>query len=93
MTKRQREIKALLENGMGALAISEELGITRNAVYQQIQRMRNHGSLPTDFTPTGTPPRETRPVARPLGASAWVRELGYIRDELDRLSQRLSALM
>ena len=58
MTERQREIKTRLDAGMGARDIAEELGITRNAVYQQIQRMRSHGDLPASYTPSGLPPRE-----------------------------------
>jgi transposase len=48
---------------MGAREIAEELGITRNAVYQQIQRLRKHGELDPGFTPTGQPPREQVPGA------------------------------
>ncbi len=58
MTTRQREIKERLDRGMGAREIANELGITRNAVYQQIQRMRKHGVVERDFTPTGQAPRE-----------------------------------
>lgn len=58
LTARQREIKKRLNRGMGAREIAEELGITRNAVYQQIQRMRRSGELDPGFTPTGQPPRQ-----------------------------------
>lgn len=61
LTDRQREIKKRLSKGMSAREIAEDLGITRNAVYQQIQRMRRHGELDPGFTPTGQGPRENVP--------------------------------
>lgn len=61
LTPRQREIKQRLDKGMQARAIAEDLGITRNAVYQQIQRGRRDGWLPADYTPTGLPMRERTP--------------------------------
>lgn len=61
LTDRQREIKVRLDQGMTARDIGEELGISRNAVYQQIQRMRRNGDLTSAYTPSGQPPRESRP--------------------------------
>lgn len=61
LTDRQREIKKRLDKGMGAREIANDLGITRNAVYQQIQRMRRYGELDPGFTPTGQPPRQKAP--------------------------------
>ncbi len=58
MTDRQREIKELLDKGRTAPEIAKELEISRNAVYQQIQRMRRNGVLPATYTPTGAPARE-----------------------------------
>jgi transposase len=58
LTNRQREIKTRLDQGMQAREIATELGITRNAVYQQIQRLRKSGVLEPDFTPSGLPSRE-----------------------------------
>lgn len=63
LTDRQREIKELLDTGLTAREIGEHLGISRNAVYQQIQRMRKHGNLAGSYTPSGQPPRESRPGA------------------------------
>lgn len=63
LTDRQREIKNLLDQGLGAREIGDELGISRNAVYQQIQRMRKNGNLSAQYTPSGQPPREDRPGA------------------------------
>lgn len=72
LTDRQREIKERLDRGMTAPAIAKDLDISRNAVYQQIQRMRRNGTMPPDFTPTGVPVREARP--RP-GADTLARLL------------------
>lgn len=58
LTPRQRDIKERLDKGMQAREIAAELDITRNAVYQQIQRGRKQGWLPADYTPTGQPMRE-----------------------------------
>lgn len=58
LTERQSEIKERLERGMSAREVADDLQISRNAVYQQIQRMRRHGELPRDYTPTGQPIRE-----------------------------------
>lgn len=63
LTDRQKEIKTRLDEGLGAREIAEELGITRNAVYQQIQRLRKHGVLPSTYTPSGLPARELHPGA------------------------------
>lgn len=45
LTQRQREIVERLDRGMKAREIGEELGITRNAVYQQITRLRERGVI------------------------------------------------
>lgn len=72
LTERQREVLERLERGMGAREIAEDLGVSRNAVYQQIQRLRRSGELDPAFTPTGQPPRESTPgagtLARIIGA-------------------------
>ena len=78
LTDRQREIKTRLDKGMQARAIAEDLGITRNAVYQQIQRLRKSGALDPDFTPSGLPAREVTP-----GAEIITRLLGNARDSTD----------
>ncbi len=63
LTNRQTEIKALLDNGKQAREIANELGISRNAVYQHIQRLRRDGRIDRNFTPTGQAPRELLPGA------------------------------
>lgn len=109
LTPRQREIKTLLDRGMGAREIANELGVSRNAVYQQIQRLRKNGILDSNYTPTGLPPREAQPGAELLarlvmdgsdgdathvaGALALVEELRRTRDELDLIARRLSSIV
>ncbi len=102
LTPRQQQVKDALSEHKQAREIAEELGISRNAVYQQIQRLRRIGELDFDFTPTGTPVRERRPQAdpRPLqskaleaGGRALAMELARVRDDLDRISARLSEIV
>jgi predicted ArsR family transcriptional regulator len=68
LTDRQQEIKTRLDAGLGAREIAQELGITRNAVYQQISRLRKYGVLEPDYTPTGQPVRERQPGAEVLAS-------------------------
>jgi transposase len=109
LTDRQLEIKTRLDKGFQAREIAEDLGITRNAVYQQIQRMRRQGNLDHDFTPTGQPRREgtsgsalLNAIARnsngetdaeTAGALALVLELRRTRDELAVITRRLSTIV
>lgn len=62
LTKRQLEVLERLERGQTAKRIATDVGISRNAVYQTIERLRRQGALPATYTPSGQPPR------RPLGA-------------------------
>lgn len=57
LTKRQQEILERLERGQGAKRIATDVGISRNAVYQTIERLRRQGALPESYTPSGQPPR------------------------------------
>jgi hypothetical protein len=57
LTKRQREVLERLEQGFGAKQIATDLGVTRNAVYQHIERLRRQGALAETYTPSGQPPR------------------------------------
>jgi hypothetical protein len=57
LTKRQHEILERLEQGMPVKKIATDLGVSRNAVYLQIERLRRNGTLPATFTPSGQPPR------------------------------------
>jgi hypothetical protein len=72
LTKRQHEILERLEAGMPVKQIATDLGVSRNAVYLQIERLRNRGVLPQGFTPSGQPPRALPPSPMPgleLGAA------------------------
>jgi hypothetical protein len=109
LTDRQQEIKERLDRGMQAREIAIELGITRNAVYQQIKRLRENGGLAHDFTPSGQPVRELRSGSALLnaishgsegdadpnvaGALALVLELRRTRDELAVITRRLSTIV
>lgn len=105
LTDRQREIKKRLDKGMGAREIAADLGISRNAVYQQIQRMRRYGELDPGFTPTGAPPRQQSPgkdvLMRLVGGDAGVNETDTVAitgalalvNELQYTRDQLSALL
>jgi predicted ArsR family transcriptional regulator len=49
--KRQQEVLERLETGTSVHHIATDLGVTRGAVRQIIERLRSEGSLPQDFTP------------------------------------------
>jgi transposase-like protein len=57
LTKRQQEVLERLELGYPVKRIATDIGVSRNAVYQTIERLRRHGALPDAYTPSGQPPR------------------------------------
>src|SRR5262245_26369860 len=57
LTKRQQEVFDRLQQGMGAKEIARDIGVSRNAVYQHIERLRRQGALAETYTPSGQPPR------------------------------------
>jgi DNA-binding CsgD family transcriptional regulator len=57
LTKRQQEVLDRLDQGMGAKEIAKDIGVSRNAVYQHIERLRRQGALAETYTPSGQPPR------------------------------------
>lgn len=57
MTPRQREVLQLLNDGLQPAQIATQLGVSRNAIYQQIHSLRKRGHLPAGWTPSGRPPR------------------------------------
>ena len=57
LTKRQQEVLDRLGQGMGAKQIANDIGVSRNAVYQHIERLRRQGALAESYTPSGQPPR------------------------------------
>jgi DNA-binding transcriptional ArsR family regulator len=94
LTKRQREVLERLEQGFGAKQIARDLGVTRNAVYQHIDRLRRQGALAETYTPSGQPPRGTAVVGNvALGPAAVapresvlprLRELAHAGDTTER---------
>jgi transposase-like protein len=59
LTKRQTEVLERVEQGYPVNKIARDMGVTRNAVYQTIERLRRAGALPEAFTPSGQPPRRS----------------------------------
>lgn len=70
LTERQQQVLDLLRQDVGAREIGTRLGITRNAVYQTITRLKKHGVLDEDFTPDkgAQRPPGPRPSAQLIGA-------------------------
>ena len=81
LTKRQQEVLDRLEQGFGAKQIATDVGITRNAVYGHIERLRRLGALPESYTPSGQPPRRVLSEPPPGGPAVAPREsvLGRLR--------------
>lgn len=70
LTKRQREVLERLELGFPVKKIATDIGVSRNAVYQTIERLRRHGALAESYTPSGQPPRRAGAAgALPVGAA------------------------
>ena len=67
LTKRQLEVLDRLEQGVPVKRIAADIGVSRNAVYQTIDRLRRQGALPEAYTPSGQPPRRVPEV----GAAAF----------------------
>ncbi len=57
LTKRQQEVLDRLEQGRAVKEIASDIGVSRNAVYQHIERLRRQGALAETYTPSGQPPR------------------------------------
>src|SRR5215208_4422957 len=74
LTKRQQEVLDRLEQGMGAKAIAHDIGVSRNAVYQHIERLRRQGALAQSYTPSGQPPRRADAGSVPLAPAPPPRE-------------------
>jgi transposase len=71
-TERQQQVIDLLSDGLTVKEAAQELGISTNAVYLQITKLRNRGLLPRHFTATG---RQTREIASAPGSAALERIL------------------
>jgi transposase len=87
LTKRQREVLERLEQGYGAKQIAHDLGITRNAVYQHIERLRRQGAVAETYTPSGQPPR----TANAVGSVALAPAAAAPRDSVLAKLRELSA--
>ncbi len=57
LTKRQQQVLDRLEQGRAVKEIASDIGVSRNAVYQHIERLRRQGALAESYTPSGQPPR------------------------------------
>jgi hypothetical protein len=79
-TKRQQEVLERLASGAPVQKIATDLGVTRNAVYATIDRLRLQGALPADFTASGQPPRGRVELLAPPSASR-LGELRELEDE------------
>ena len=79
MTKRQQEVFDRLEQGMGAKQIARDIGVSRNAVYQHIERLRKQGALAETYTPSGQPPRRLEVGSAALATSMPPRDSALAR--------------
>ncbi len=71
LTKRQREVLERLELGFTVKQIATDIGVSRAAVYQTIERLRRQGAVAEAFTPSGVPARgSTDELPRPAAAAA-----------------------
>ena len=72
LTKRQQEVLDRLEQGRAVKEIASDIGVSRNAVYQHIERLRRQGALAETYTPSGQPPRrlDLDNVTLPAAAAA-----------------------
>src|SRR3954469_20186160 len=68
LTKRQTEVLERLEFGMPVQKIARDMGVSRAAVYQHVDRLRREGALPENYTPSGQPP--ARQTALPAGSAS-----------------------
>jgi DNA-binding CsgD family transcriptional regulator len=69
LTKRQTEVLERLEWGMPVKKIAFDMGVSRAAVYQTIERLRRSGALPQAYTPSGQP-SSAGPVRLDAGPAA-----------------------
>ncbi len=90
LTKRQQEILERLERGDQVKQIATDIGVSRNAVYQHIERLRRQGAVAETYTPSGQPPRRAElagnvslaaaATAPRASAAARLRELAAAGD-------------
>jgi DNA-binding CsgD family transcriptional regulator len=70
LTKRQQEVLERLERGENVKQIATDIGVSRTAVYQHIERLRRQGALAETYTPSGQPPRRAELVGSVTPATA-----------------------
>jgi DNA-binding CsgD family transcriptional regulator len=81
LTKRQAEVLERLELGFPVKKIATDIGVSRNAVYQTIERLRRAGAVPDAYTPSGQPPRrELEAGAAPQPLAPRESRLTALRD-------------
>jgi len=66
LTKRQSEVLERLEYGFPVKKIARDMGVSRAAVYQTIERLRRQGALPEEYTPSA---QAASQVAVPAGSA------------------------
>ncbi len=84
LTKRQQEVLERLERGQGAKQIARDIGVSRAAVYQHIERLRRQGALAETYTPSGQPPRRAPDQGAATPAAVAPRD--SVLTELRRLA-------
>jgi len=91
-TKRQQEVLERLDSGASVKRIATDLGVSRNAVYQTIDRLRLQGAVASDFTASGQLPRGR--VELPAGGQGQSRlaELRELEDDAEA-SERYTELV
>jgi hypothetical protein len=82
-TKRQQEVLERLHAGYPVKQIATDLGVTRNAVYATIDRLRLQGALPAEFTASGQLPRGRVEILSGPAARSRVAELRELEDEAE----------
>jgi transposase-like protein len=94
-TKRQQEVLERLEAGMPVQKIATDLGVSRNAVYQTIDRLRLQGAVPHDFTASGLQRGTAELLPGPATPSrlAELRELEDEAETSDRYAELVEAAL
>ena len=91
-TKRQQEVLERLQDGMPVQKIATDLGVTRNAVYQVIDRLRLQGAVPHDFTASGQVQRGTAEILSGPPRPSRLAELRELEDDAE-ISDRYAELV
>jgi IS30 family transposase len=93
LTERQQQIKDLMEQGQKPDEIAKKLGITTNAIYQQLRRMRG-GAKKTGRKSARKPQAPARggsrlPAAPPAPAPAHITPLQAVRARRDEIKHEV----